>query len=255
MPELYVEPPHLTTAIYSDRPETETFARMCDVVLELNCTPLGLLDVAPLDRDFELLSDLGAAREVREVSQVRCSQLIAGQDPELRVLRAGYAHRKFGRVVVEYIQRVGAGPHPIGISVGSGALGVPDSLWSASQRKAAYAIAGWSRDMLEIAASRCAPLYGAIGIEFSLPGARQLKAGKGKLTTELFVSRRLFDLDQILEEKLRRAFAGGDVTPWADGMFYAGWAPFTSTRATVDDTKMTIESAASSLSRALLDGV
>jgi hypothetical protein len=255
MSDLYVEPPHLTTAIYSDRPETETFARMCDVVLKLNCTPLGLLDVAPRDRDFELLSDLGAAREVRAVSPARRSQLIAGQDPELRVLRAGYAHRKFGKVVVEYIQRIGPGPHPIGVSVGSDSLGVPDSLWSASQRKAAYAIAGWSRDVLEAAVSKCNPLYGAIGVEFSLPTVRQLKDGKARLTTELFVSRRLLDRDQSLEEKLRRAFAGGDVISWVDGLFYAGWAPFTSTRATVEDPRMTIESAVSALRRALPDGV
>src|SRR5262249_52879679 len=130
MSELYVEPPHLTTAIYSDRPETETFARMCDVAIELNCTPLGLLDVPPLDRSCDLLSSLGDATRVREVSQVRCSQLIAGQDPELRVLRAGYAHRKLGRIIVEYIQRIGAAPHPTAISVGSDSLGVPDSLWS-----------------------------------------------------------------------------------------------------------------------------
>src|SRR5262245_38953176 len=148
MSDLYPDPPHLTAAVFSDRQEVATFAGMCEVAADAGALPLDLVEVGPPDREFELLSDLGAEREILAVSPARRARLVAGQDPKARALRAGFAHRRHGTIVVEYIQRMGPGPHPIGLSAHAGALGLPDSLWSGSRRRAAYAMADWIRGVL-----------------------------------------------------------------------------------------------------------
>jgi hypothetical protein len=252
MSELYPQPPHLSVAVYSDRPEAETFARMCDAARDLGCVSLNLVEVAPADLDFELVSDLGAAKEIRPVSPAEFTELVADPASATRLLRAGFSHRKYGKVVVEYVQRVGLGRHPIALTVASDSLGIPDSIWSGRQRKSAYALAAWSTSALRTASSLSDPLYGAIGIEFSLPAAPKLAAGQGRVPSEVFVSRRLIEADQSLEERLRQAFAGGDVAAWEHGRFYSGWAPFTSRRVSVEDPKAAADNAARALRSALL---
>lgn len=248
---MYPDPPHLTVAVYSTQPEITTFAMMCDVVRDLGCNPVNMVEVAPIDRDFELLTDLGDAATVEVVDPARRAQLVAGQDPGLRVIRARYSHREFGKVIVHYELRNGSGPHPIGVTVSAGAQGYPEDLWSASMRRSAYAIAGWTRDVLQAASSRINPLYGAIGVEFALSPPQELIAGGSDLGTELFVSRRLLDEDRSLDSKLREAFSGGEITNWREGTFYSGWAPYNTRRASVRDTAATIRAAARALANAL----
>lgn len=244
MPEMRLQPPHLTVAVYSGQSEVETFAQMYDIARELGCVPLNVVEVAPMECDFELLSDLGIASKTLKPDSTRLGQLIAGQDPALRVLRAGCSHRKFGKVIIEYQQKTGPGAHPIGVSVAADSLGIPEQLWSASQKRSAYAIAEWSRTLLETAVPRCAALYGAVGVEFSLPTPWQLSNGKPRLATELFVSRRLLDQDEAGERKLRQAFSGGEVVVWGEGVFFSGWAPYNSRRITVDDPTVVTDAAA-----------
>lgn len=118
---MYVNPPHLTVAVYSADPEIIAFARMCDVVRDLGYDPRNLVEVAPAALDFELLADLGDAMMVQEVNPARRAQLVQDQDPGLRVIRAAYYHREFGKVIVRYELRRGSGPHPIGVTVSAGA--------------------------------------------------------------------------------------------------------------------------------------
>jgi hypothetical protein len=250
MSEMYADPPHLTVAVYSAEPEITTFARMCDVVRDLGCDPRNLVEVAPVDRDFELLADLGDARMVQEVDPARLTQLVQGQDPSLRVIRAAYSHREFGKVIVRYVLREGSGPHPIGVTVSAGPYGLPEEMWSASMRRCAYAMDGWTRNVMQAAAARCHPLYGAIGVEFSLSPPEELIAGGHDLSIELFVSRHLLDADISLDSKLRAAFSGGEVTNWDEGTFYSGWA-YDAQRASVRDTTFTVRAAASALATAL----
>jgi hypothetical protein len=248
MSEMYSEPPHLMVAVYADnQPDIDTFALTCDVVQELNCTPLGLIEVGPSDQEFELLSDLGTAREILKPSPARYVQIIAGQAPELRALRVAYRHRKFGKVIVEYQQRIGPGMHPICVSLSAGPLGIPESLWSASQRRSTYAIAEWSCSVLEMTVLRCDALYGAIGVELSLPTPWQLWNKKPRLATELFVSRRLMDASVLLEGKLRQAFSGGKVSDWQNGLFFSGWAPYNLERASLGNPAIATNVAASAL--------
>lgn len=251
MSEMYVDPPHLTVAVYSTRPETTTFAMMCDVVRDLGSDPVNMVEVAPMDLDFELLSDLGDASMVEVVNPARRAQLVAGRDPSLRVIRARYSHRKFGKVIVHYGLRNGSGPHPIGATVSADALGFPEELWSARMRRSASAITGWTRDILQAAVSKINPLYGAIGVEFSLSSVPELIAGDYGLSTELFVSRQLLDEDRRLDSKLREAFSGGEITDWNEGTFYSGWSPYNTRRASVRDPTFTIRTAARALASAL----
>jgi hypothetical protein len=215
------------------------------VARDLGCDPVNLVEVAPKDRDFELLADLGDARTIEKVSPIRRAQLVAGQDPALRVIRARYSHREFGKVIVNYELRHGSGPHPIGVTVSADALGYPEDDWSASMRRSACALDDWSRDVLRAAAAKCDPLYGAIGVEFSLSPPQELMAStQPGLTTQLFVSRHLLDEDRRLDPKLREAFSGAEITDWNEGIFYTGWAPDR-------DREFTIRAAARALANAL----
>lgn len=251
MSEIYPEPPHLTVAVYSSHSEADTFTQLCQTAHDMDCVPRNLVEVAPWSQDFEFVSDLGAAKETLNVSAARFEQLVAGLDPVVRTLRAAYSHRKFGTVVVEYIQRTGPGRHPIGLSLGSASLGIPDTLWSRSERQSAYAIAGWSRSVLQAASSRCEALYGAVGVEFSLPVPAQLTSGKERLVTELFISGRLIDRDKSIESKLRQAFTSGAVVNWRDGVFFSGWAPFNDQRVSISDPGPAVDAAASALGAVL----
>lgn len=245
MSEMYLDPPHLSIAMYSDQPEVVTFSRVCEVMRELGCKPLNLVEVVPRDREFELLSDLADVREILTPNLAQCNQLIAGEDPKRRVLRAGFVRRKSDTVLVEYQYKTGADRHPVAISLASRSLGLPESLWSAGQRKSAYAIAVWARAALEVATSRCGARYGFIGVESSLPTPSQIKSKKSRLATELFVSRQLLDRKKSLEDRLRQVFSDGEVVVWENGVFLSGWAPFNSRRTTLSDpaetTRLSVE--------------
>jgi hypothetical protein len=234
MTEMYIEPPQLTIAIYSNEPEATTFSRVCDVLPSLGCTLDGRVEVAPADQDFELLSDLGSLREVLAPRPTELADLIAGRATGRRALRTSFSHPKFGNAIVEYQQRTGVGRHPIGVSVGSGSLGIPDTLWTSSQRRSAYSLADWSRSVLASITTEPSVKYGAIGVEFSLPTPDQLQSRKPRLVTELFIARRLL-VDESLEARLRASFSSGEVSDWTDGLFCSGWAPFNARRATIGD--------------------
>jgi hypothetical protein len=251
MGELYVEPPQLTVAVYGNAPERETFAQLCSVLPAAGCSPDYLLEVAPADIDFEMISDLGANRDMITVDSGRYERLLAGQEPDLRVLQARYSHRKYGHAVVGYEMRKGTGAHPVGASVSAGALGFPDSLWSAKQRREAYALADWSRSLLETAAAACKPLYGAVGIEYSLPTPSKLADTRAGIPTEWFISRDVLNQASSLEGKLRALYTEGAVTEWADGIFCSGWEPYNSERKTVGQPSETARSTARTLGRTL----
>lgn len=231
---MYVEPPQLTVAVYSDQPEARTFSQVCGAAESMGCAPVGRIEVAPADREFELLSDLGVLRETLEPSPARYTQLIAGEITDQLVLRAAFSHQKYGKVIVEYQQKTGSGRHPVGLTVASGPLGIPDSMWTSSQRRSAYSLATWTRSAFEKLAAKPSVKYGAIGVEFSLPTPAQIKNGKPRLTTEIFISSRLL-ADESREAQLRDIFSGGEVVGWTHGLFCSGWGPYNARRATIDN--------------------
>lgn len=249
---LYPDPPHLIVSVYSDQPEVVTFAKVCEAAEDIGCSPLGVVEVAPLDREFELVTDLGGAAEVLAGQDpMRVQHIVAGKDPRLRAVKAAFSHHKFGKVVVEYVLSLAGDLHPIALTVSASSLGFPERLWTGRQRRSAYVMADWTGTALEVASARCDALYGAIGVEYSLPTPRQFRDGKAKLPTEVFVSRRLLDGSSSVESGLRRAFAGGEVTDWANGTFLSGWAPYNSGKTTVDAREMVVRRAAELLSTVL----
>lgn len=215
-------------AVYDDRPEERTFQLLFEASRELECEPNGLLEVSPRDLEFDFLSDVGSMRQRLQVGSDRLADLVAGADPVSRVVKAGLTHRKLGRMIVEYLPRRGGDRHPIAVSMSAATLGLPDSLWAKKDRSAAKRIADWSREALELASSKCDPLYGGIAVEMTLPSPSSLSTTQSKVPSELFVSRRLTDRDQSLVDRLRQVFADGEVTNWRNGLFCAGWAPYVS---------------------------
>lgn len=252
MADLYVEPPHLTIAVYSNLDERETFGHLCTVLPQLGCSPTYMVEVAAMMLDFDMVSDLGENRAILHTSPGRYDQLIAARESDVRVLRAGYSHRKYGDLVVEYEMEEGSDSHPIGVSLSAGDLGIPGSLWSAKQRSAAYGIAEWSLSLLHSAVSVCTPLYGAVGVEYSLPTPRKLADFKAGIPTEWFVSRALLDHDRSLEERLRAMYLGGEVMNWGEGIFASGWAPYNGRHCTVGQPSDVARNTAKALGKAAI---
>ncbi|MFC4059657.1 hypothetical protein ACFOWE_15235 [Planomonospora corallina] len=224
MGELYCEPPHLTVAMYGRGPEAVTFAALCSIMPEVGCSPVGALEVAPIGLPFDLLADLGASRRVVKASGDGLRALLAGEDADLRVVKAAFSHRTFGLVVVEYILKYGPDRHPVGVTTSAGALGMPDFTWSKSDRRKGRSLAAWSAEVLRAAVQRCKPLYGAIGVEFSLPTPRRLVVDHELLPTEVYLSRRLLDGGAQSGAAFRRLFPRA--SHWDDGTFFAAWGPY-----------------------------
>ncbi|WP_370941918.1 hypothetical protein AB5J62_22690 [Amycolatopsis sp. cg5] len=226
MTELYPDPPHLLVGLYDDSSETETFAAVCRVAGELGCEPAGHVAVVPTELDFDWISDLGAARDVRAVTTAGHTALCDGADPELRAIQARFSHRQLGTVVVEYLPKEAPDRHPVGIAMSAAVLGLPETIWTGSDRKAAGLLVDRAKTFLEAAVTECGALYGGIGVELRFPTPRQL--AKEPLPTELFVSQRLLDSDKSLADRVATTFTDDNVTRWKTGSFYASWAPFAS---------------------------
>ena len=253
MTDFDLEPPHLTIAVYSDRDERQTFTQLCSVLPKLECSPTHRVEVAPAALEFEMVSDLSGNRETITVSHERYSQIIASLEPGLRAVRAGYSHPKYGNVVAEYEIKEGPDPHPIGASLSAGDLGFPDFLWSAEQRSAAYSMAEWTLSILKAAASACQPLYGAIGVEYSLPTPTKLADSSAVFPNNWFVSRALLIQYPSLEEQLRTIYSDGEVTDWEEGVFCSGWAPYNSGRRTLSQPEEAARNFAAATERAVTE--
>ncbi len=162
MDALYPEPPHLTIAVYPGLDEVECFANVCALVEEADCTPNGVVEVLPWDRTFEYRSDLADVIQRLRVDGGRHAAIMAGDPATGRPVRAGFAHRKLGVVVAEYLAAPSGDQHPIGVSLGAGALGVPRDLWKGSDRAKASQLAQWSTDLLRVTSASGIALYGGI---------------------------------------------------------------------------------------------
>ncbi|WP_159037266.1 hypothetical protein [Streptomyces specialis] len=232
---MYLEPPHLLTAIYSHEPEMTTFQRVCEVVAGLECSLQDLVEVAPRCQQFELLSDLGGARKLRSPGLRNVRELIAGRHVGLRAVRVAYSHRDLGKVLVEYQWKKGAERHPISVSMAADVLGIPEILWSDRDRDSALAIGTWTREIFQRMISECEPHYGMIAVEKTLPTPSGLKAFDAPLSTEFFVSESLLRGRPSTVSRLEKLFADGDVKHLPNGLLLSGWAPFNPRRRSLGD--------------------
>lgn len=252
MDDLYPEPPHLTIAVYSDIDEMRCFATMCEVAEAADCTPSGILEVAPWDVEFEDRSDL-AGRLARLDGVPAYRSTMTGDRSLGRPVRAGFRHRRHGIVVVEYLYARAGDRHPVAVSLGAGPLGLPIELWRKPERAAAERLAAWSVDILRDAASRCRAAFGGIGVEFTLGTPRSLVDGASLLASESYVSRVVLDSDDELRRALRSDFGDAEQI-WDDGEFYSGWAPFNTGRTTLDEIPRRFRSSSRALGRAMQSG-
>jgi hypothetical protein len=232
---LYPEPPHLTIAVWSDQSEDVTFAKLCELVQRHGCVPLNRVQTVPRDRTFEWISDLADVMSEVDTDRAGFADLVVGADPARRPVRAGFSHKKFGTVLVEYLGAPAGERHPMAVSLGAGALGLPEQLWSRADRSAADKIVRWSKAILEDMTETNPVRYGAIGVEFTLATPAHLGDDSLGLTTELFVSGELLATAPAVDAGLRDLFGAVGLTEWRKGLFVAGWAPFNERHVSIDD--------------------
>lgn len=131
-------PPHLTIAIWSPEEEESVFERANEVVVELGCVAIGVVD-----------GKVGYGCKGR--GKVIVERLNWAADGE---------------------------KSPVAVSLSARALGWPEDLWKPADRKAARSLARWSAGVLRELAGRCGAVYGGIGVEESLPTPAGLRAGE-----------------------------------------------------------------------------
>lgn len=226
MAELYPEPPHLTIAFYASADEAECFFRICELLQASECSSQGVLEVAPWDRDFELRSDLADVVRRIHADGERLRSLLEGDLSVGRPVRAGFTHRKFGIVVVEYLAAPMQDRHPVGVSLGAGPLGVPPNLWKKADRSKAGRIAEWSKRIMMTGSAACSALYGGIGVEATLATPSALRGGARLLPSEVFVSNAVLASNPNLLQTLRTEFDNNQDASWDHGVFFSAWSPF-----------------------------
>jgi hypothetical protein len=249
--KLYPEPPHLTIAVYPEGPENECFAAACRVVAGLGGRPTGVLELAPAGVAFEMRADLAGRSSVVEVGRTEFEQMVAGRDPAVRPVRAGYLARPGGIAVVEYLSAWRASRHPIAVSTAAGALGVPVDGWGRGERGAAARSVRWALQVLQGMTTNCAAVYGAIGVECDLATPGELASGAATLPSEIFLSRRAAAGMPGLWESFADNFRDGEIVEWPTGWFFSGWAPFNSRNVTLSPSRTRPRRAGMLLGRAV----
>jgi len=123
---------------------------------------------------------------------------------------------------VEHLFGTDGEAHPVAVSVSADALGLPEELWKAKDRKAAYKLAGWATDVLRRLAGRTGAVYGAIAVEETLPTPSALRTG-ASIAGLPFLSA---ELPASVLDKFHAAFGRTQPVHWAEGTLFPGWKPF-----------------------------
>jgi hypothetical protein len=221
MDALYPEPPHLSIAVWSPEDEESVFGRASDVAVEFGCVPAGVVELAPRGRRFAMVQDLGD-RVIGRRSADEFESAVHGGDAKLRPVKAGYRRKGMGTVVVEHLLGTETEPHPVAVSLSADALGTPEELWNAKERKAARKLADWATDVLRELTARTGAAYGAIGVEESLPTPSALRSG-ASIGTLPFISAAI---GPAVLDRCQAAFGPQHRVDWPHGAFFTGWQPF-----------------------------
>ncbi|MFI5713037.1 hypothetical protein [Kribbella sp. NPDC051620] len=222
---LYPEPPHLTIAVWSPEDEESVFGRACDVVAAAGCVPAGVVQSAPRGQQYAMLQDLDD-RSTAQLDADAFETAVHGRDPVLRPLEAGYRSKRWGTVVVEHLFGTEGEKHPVAVSLAADRLGLPDSTWKASDRKAARRLAEWATGVLRELTLSTGAMYGAIGVEETLPTPSALRAGE-PAGSVVYVGSAL----PGVQARFRAAVPG---VQWPTGEFFPGWHPFAESPEPVD---------------------
>ncbi|GAA0942428.1 hypothetical protein GCM10009554_34910 [Kribbella koreensis] len=226
---LYPDPPHLTIAVWSPEDEESVFGRACDVVVAAGCAPAGVVESAPRGRQYAMLQDLDD-RSTAQLGADAFDAVVHGRDPVLRPLKAGYRVKGWGAVIVEHLLGTEKEMHPVAVSLAADRLGLPDSSWKASDRKAARRLAQWATGVLRELTVGTGAVYGAIGVEETLPTPSALRSG-APVGTVVFVASALPDVQALF----------GAAVPgvqWPTGEFFPGWHPFAESPVVVDEKRL-----------------
>ncbi|MEV4264480.1 hypothetical protein [Kribbella sp. NPDC049584] len=210
MTDLYPKPPHLMIAVWSADDEEWVFGRACDVAGEFGCVPTGVAEEWPAKKVW-------------------------------------YRRKGLGTVIVERLFGTESETHPVAISSSAGALGWPEELWTAKDRKAAYKLAGWATDVLRDLSSRTAAVYGAIAVEETLPTPSALRAGIS-IGSLPFLSA---GLPTAVHDKFHAALGRTQTVDWPNGTFFPGWRPYTRGNAATPD-RAALTAASTTLGNTLL---
>lgn len=219
------ESPHVSVSLYVDNVhEVDTFASICWFLQEQGSVPYKTLKVAPSHKSFEWTTDLADVKEDVETEPHLFERLISGEEPEWRVTEAAFEIPKVGVGVVRYEPAAESEPHPVAVIVHGGSLGEPDQ--GRRARRQAKEAAQWAQSTLTSAAVQLSPLYGAIGVEETLPSPSYMREGDAEAGGQLFVSTRLLARDLDLEPRLRECFNEGKTSHLSNGLLFYDWVPF-----------------------------
>lgn len=221
MTELYPQPPHLTIAVWVAGDDELAFGQACDSAVEFGCTASGVVEIGPRGRAFGMVQDL-EDRSIVQLGAADFDSMVHGRHPVSRPLKAGFRVKRWGTVIVEHLLGTEAEPHPVAISLSAGALGWPEELSTAKDRKAAYRLAGWATDVLRDLTARTGALYGSIAVEETLPTPTRLRAGT-PVGTLPFLSAKL---PPAVLRAFHTAFPQTHPTVWPHGTFFPTWKPF-----------------------------
>ncbi|MFC6157076.1 hypothetical protein [Kribbella jiaozuonensis] len=221
MTDLYPSPPHLTIAVWVASDDELAFGQACDTAIEFGCTSSGVVEIAPRGRAFAMLQDL-EDRSTEHLSGAEFDSMVHGAHPMSRPLKAGFRRKGIGTVIVEHLLGTATEPHPVAISLSAGALGWPEELSTAKDRKAAYRLAVWATDVLRDLTARTGALYGSIAVEETLPTPTALSTGT-PLSTQPFLST---NLPPAVLRAFQAACPQSHPTPWPHGTFFPFWKPF-----------------------------
>lgn len=265
MLRLYPEPPHISVAFCLDRlgPQ-EGFAAVCEALFATGATPTGDVEqVRSLQFPrFAMISDLASQLEeekieIRSDKDVKALMRAIQEDHAgSKILRAGFETRQAGLAVVAFEPLPDTmdrnATHPLSITVGGSLISMPAQVSLSKQnRQKSIKLAEFLVTLLRSVCELHEPLYGGIVVEANFPSLEELVIGTARVGTELFLSRRVQQLDPRIGHDMAQVFLGGSLEHWTTGTFFSGWSIFNSNARMVDKPLHVGETAARRLGRAL----
>ncbi|MEU8365110.1 hypothetical protein AB0C27_54765 [Nonomuraea sp. NPDC048882] len=219
------EPPHLSFGLYSEHGERLLLSQVCAAIGSGAGGLTGVIGVAPRDSQFELVSDLGADYYETEFPLPHAAAVVSDADPELRAVRVGLRHELVGAMVAGYDWSDSGADHAVSVLAEAGPLGVPDEIWTGAERRRARKRAERFVALMRHVCDEVDPLYGAVGVEMSMPTPRLLARSRNGLG-DLYVSDRLMSRSPALRDGLSGCFAKAQVDTWGNGTYFSSWGPF-----------------------------
>ena len=262
---LYPEPPHVSAGFYLDKlGPREGFTRVCEALIATGGTPTGEVELVRSLHfpRFTMISDLASQLETTKLDirkgqdDKAWKQMVQTHSSGKQLLRAGFETPRAGLAVVAFEPIPDNADkdslHPISVTMSGSLISMPAQVsLSKTNRQQAITLGRFLLTVFRSVCESLEPLYGGIVVEASFPSPEEMANDTARMGTELFLSRRLEELDPQLERDMGIIFLTGSSERWKTGTFFSGWSIFNSDVRTVDRPLEVGSMAARRLARAL----